>query len=134
MVARGGPTFAAAALTPHPNQPPSSRTMFDRRCDAYYSVSVIRSFGNSSTRRLFEEGRRRGFRGLDYDRALLLLDALDAAPGLDALRALQTTRLHALRGPMQGRWAMTVNSRWRVTFRFGDGNAHDVSVEDYHKG
>ena len=29
---------------------------------------------------------------------------------------------------------MTVNRRWRVTFRFGDGNAHEVTVEDYHKG
>lgn len=64
----------------------------------------------------------------------MLLDALDAAPALDPLRSLQATRLHALTGPMQGRWAMTVNSRWRVTFRFGDGNAHDVRVEDYHKG
>ena len=35
---------------------------------------------------------------------------------------------------MQGRWAMAVNSRWRVTFRFDDGNAHHVMVEDYHKG
>ncbi len=29
---------------------------------------------------------------------------------------------------------MTVNGRWRVTFRFHDGNAHDVTIEDYHKG
>ena len=35
---------------------------------------------------------------------------------------------------MQGRWAMAVNSRWRFTFRFDDGNAHHVMVEDYHKG
>lgn len=29
---------------------------------------------------------------------------------------------------------MTVNARWRVTFRFDDGNAHDVAIEDYHTG
>lgn len=29
---------------------------------------------------------------------------------------------------------MTVNRRWRITFRFKDGDAHDVAVEDYHKG
>jgi plasmid maintenance system killer protein len=29
---------------------------------------------------------------------------------------------------------MTVNDRWRLTFRFDDGDAHDVAVEDYHRG
>lgn len=95
---------------------------------------MIATFADGTTRRLFENGRRRGFRGLDYDRALLLLDALDAAPELEALRSLQAVRLHALKGPMRGRWAMTVNARWRVTFRFRDGNAHDVVIEDYHAG
>ena len=37
----------------------------------YYSTSVIRSFSDGRTRRLFEEDRRRGFGGLDYERAVL---------------------------------------------------------------
>ena len=72
---------------------------------------MIRSFANGKTRRLFESDRRRGFRGLDYERALLLLDALDAAPSLEPLRALQAVKLHALTGDRKGRWAMTVNAR-----------------------
>ena len=100
----------------------------------YYPSVVIRSFADSGTRRLFEEGRRRGFRGVDYDRALMLLDALDAADSLTPLRTLRATRFHALSGPMRGRWAMTVDARWRVTFRFRDGSAHDVKIEDYHIG
>lgn len=95
---------------------------------------MILSFKDGATRRLFENGRRRGFRGLDYDRALLLLDTLDAVPALEPLRALRAVRLHALKGSKQGRWAMTVNTRWRLTFRFGSGNAHDVAIEDYHTG
>lgn len=95
---------------------------------------MIRSFADTASRRLFDEGRRRGFRGLDYDRALMLLDALDAAPDLAPLRALQAVRLHGLKGPRQGQWAMTVNARWRITFRFRNGEAHDVAVEDYHTG
>ena len=95
---------------------------------------MIRSFGDGRTRRLFEDGRQRGFRGLDYDRALMLLDALDAAKSLTPLRVLRAVRLHPLAGPRQGQWAMTVNARWRVTFRFDEGDAHDVSIEDYHRG
>ena len=74
------------------------------------------------------------FRGLDYDRALLLLDALDSAPSLEPLRALRAARLHTLTGSRRGRLAMTVNRRWRVTFRFDGGNAHEVVIEDYHSG
>jgi plasmid maintenance system killer protein len=29
---------------------------------------------------------------------------------------------------------MTVNARWRITFRFNDGDAYDVAIEDYHRG
>ena len=82
---------------------------------------MIRSFADPASHRLFDQGRRRGFRGLDYDRALMLLDALDAAAALTPLRALQAARLHALKGPGRGQWAMTVNARWRITFRFRDG-------------
>ena len=57
-----------------------------------------------------------------------------AALTLEPLRALRAVRLHALTGGRQGRWAMTVNGRWRVTFRFEEGDAHDVAIEDYHKG
>ena len=71
---------------------------------------------------------------MDYDRALLLLDAIDAAPSLEPLRVLRAVRLHALKGDRRGRQAMTVNRRWRITFRFTDGDAHDVAIEDYHKG
>lgn len=95
---------------------------------------MIRSFSDSKTRRLFEQGRLRGFRGLDYERALVLLDAIDAAPSLEPLKALKSVRLHSLKGDRRGRLAMTVNQRWRITFKFSDGDAHDVAIEDYHKG
>ena len=93
-------------------------------------VFVIRSFGDGGTRRLFEDDRRRGFRGLDYERALML----DAAPSLTPLRKLQAVRLHSLSGSRKGAWAMTVNARWRLTFRFADGDAYAVAIEDYHRG
>jgi proteic killer suppression protein len=95
---------------------------------------VIRSFSDGRTQRLFQDGKKRGFTGLDYQRALLLLDALDAAASLDSLRVLRAVRLHALTGDRKGRYAMTVNHRWRITFSFADGEAQDVAIEDYHRG
>jgi len=64
----------------------------------------------------------------------MLLDALHAASSLQPLRVLRAVKLHPLTGDRRGRWAMTVNHRWRVTFTFEAGDARDVAIEDYHKG
>ena len=42
-------------------------------------------------------------------------------------------RLHPLKGRMQGHFAVSVSSNWRVTFRFDDGHAVDVDYVDYHQ-
>jgi proteic killer suppression protein len=92
---------------------------------------VIRSWGNSATRRLFEIGRSR-FPGLDLDAALELLAILNAAERLDHISPFKSVGLHPLKGDRRGQWAITVNGPWRICFRFKDGHAHDVEVVDYH--
>jgi proteic killer suppression protein len=95
---------------------------------------MIRSWANSASRRLYEQGTGRRFRGLDVDGALELLAILDAATSLRDLSPLASVALHKLRGDRKGQWAMTVNGPWRICFRFERGDAHDVEVVDYHKG
>lgn len=41
-------------------------------------------------------------------------------------------RLKALKGAHAGLYSVRINDQWRVVFRWTDGNAHDVSVTDYH--
>ncbi|MHB8151188.1 MAG: type II toxin-antitoxin system RelE/ParE family toxin, partial [Desulfobulbia bacterium] len=40
--------------------------------------------------------------------------------------------LHPLKGGRKGEWSMKVSGNWRITFRFEDGHAFDVNLEDYH--
>jgi proteic killer suppression protein len=94
---------------------------------------VIRSWGNSATRRLFETGLSR-FRGLDVDAAQELLAILNAAERLDHISPLKSVGLHPLKGDRKGQWAITVNGPWRICFRFHDGDAHEVEIVDYHRG
>ena len=59
------------------------------------------------------------------------LAALDTALTIDDMD-LPGFRLHRLKGEFAGRWSITVNGNWRLTFEFLDGNATIVDYEDYH--
>lgn len=57
---------------------------------------------------------------------------LDAARRLDDLRAPPANRLEALRGDRAGQYSIRINDKWRICFRWRDGNAVDVEIVDYH--
>lgn len=61
-------------------------------------------------------------------RILSALDRSNSPSGMD----IPGFRLHPLKGRMQGHFAVSVSSNWRVTFRFDDGHAVDVDYADYH--
>ena len=64
-------------------------------------------------------------------RLRMQLAALDSAQVIDDMD-LPGFRLHRLKGPQRGRWSITVNGNWRLTFEFRDGNAFVLDYEDYH--
>jgi toxin HigB-1 len=95
---------------------------------------MIRSWRNSVTRKVWEGQRPNQLRGLDFEAAIDLLLALNAAKALSDLSPLKSVGLHKLKDDRKNQWAMTVNQRWRICFVFGKGDAHDVEITDYHKG
>jgi proteic killer suppression protein len=58
---------------------------------------------------------------------LTLLHAADQLADIDVPGA----GFHGLQGAPK-RFAVSVNKNWRVTFGWGDGDAIDVDLEDYH--
>ncbi len=82
-------------------------------------------------RDLFETGRSRKV-GADLQvRALLILDALDAAAKPSSLH-LPGFDFHRLRGHRPPRYSIHINGPWGITFEFRDGEAHRVDLEQYH--
>ena len=59
---------------------------------------------------------------------------LDVAVSLKDISPLRSVGLHKLKHDRAGQWAMTVNDRWRICFRFKGGDAYDVEIVDYHRG
>ena len=92
---------------------------------------MIKSWANSATRRLAQEGKCK-FSGLDEDTALDLLAALNAAVSVADLSPLKSVGLHRLSGNRKGQWAMNINGPWRLCFRFDAGDAWEVEIVDYH--
>jgi proteic killer suppression protein len=60
------------------------------------------------------------------------LKLLDSAARLDDLVVPAGNRLELLKGDRSGRHSIRVNAQYRVTFRWENGHADEVAVEDYH--
>ena len=94
-------------------------------------IPVIKSFDSKALRQAFADGNYKGINAGWRKRIDLLLDALHAAERVEDLK-LPTLGTHQLKGERKGQWAMTVNKNWRVTFKFENGGAYEVNLEDYH--
>lgn len=96
---------------------------------------MIRSFGDRRTDDLFhgrDTSRTRRLPVQVVERARVKLDMLHAAEALRDLRAPPGNRLEPLRGGWAGWSSIRVNEQWRLVFRWGDGDAHDVRLVDHH--
>jgi len=96
---------------------------------------VIRSFANDTTADLFRERNTRAARRIPRElwrSAQRKLKVLDVAGRLDDLVVPAGNRLERLKGGQAGRHSIRINEQFRVTFRWKEGNAYEVRVEDYH--
>jgi proteic killer suppression protein len=84
---------------------------------------------------LFRERNTRFARRIPRDiwrvvqRKLLLLDT---AGRVEDLMIPAGNGLERLKGRQAGRHSIRVNDQYRVTFRWENGNAYEVLVEDHH--
>lgn len=96
---------------------------------------MIQSFADETTSDLFREHNSRAARRIARDIwrvAQRKLKALDVAARLDDLKIPSGNRLELLKGGQTGRHSIRINDQYRVTFRWEQGHAYEVRVEDYH--
>lgn len=106
-------------------------TLDDNNATRYYR-SVIRSFADPETERIFKRTRSRKL-SLELQKAALRkLSVLDAVDRVDDLRIPPGNRLEKLRGDRKGQHSIRINDQWRICFRWKDGDAYDVEIADYH--
>lgn len=92
---------------------------------------MIKSFRHKDLRKFFDSGSTSGIQANHSKRLRMQLAALDTAQAVEDMD-IPGFRLHPLKGKLRGRWSITVNGNWRLTFEFQDGNAYVLDYEDYH--
>ena len=92
------------------------------------AAAIVRPLETSRLRRAELLGA-----GACADKAMRLLDQLNAAPALEFLRTPPSNRLEKLRGDRTGYWSLRINDQWRIVFRWKDSDALDVEILDYHR-
>ncbi len=92
---------------------------------------MIKSFRHKGLQRFYESGNIKGVQAQHAKKLRMQLAALDSAREIQDLD-LPGYRLHQLKGARGHIWSVTVNSNWRITFEFTDGNVYIVNYEDYH--
>ena len=94
---------------------------------------MILSYRDKRTE-IFSEGRFvRDFQGF-ASQAFKRLEIMEAATGLEDLRALPSNRLETLRGNRIGQYSIRINQQWRICFKWPQGASgpSEVEIVDYH--
>jgi toxin HigB-1 len=96
---------------------------------------VIQSFADEASADLFRERNTRAARRIPRQLWRVVrrkLKLIDVAGRLDDLTIPSGNRLELLKGDQGGRHSIRVNEQYRITFRWENGHAYEVRVEDYH--
>jgi toxin HigB-1 len=92
---------------------------------------VIQSFRHKGVEAFFTSGSKAGIQPKHAAKLSVQLFALDSAKHPLEMNAPGWS-LHALRGELEGQWAISVSGNWRLTFAFDGEDAVLVDYQDYH--
>lgn len=93
---------------------------------------MIKTFANKETQQLFISGKLKRLPSDLIKRAIRRLEYIHYATNLHDLLLPPSNRLHALKGDRKGQHSISINDQWRICFRFLEGDAYDVEINDYH--
>jgi len=92
---------------------------------------VIKSFRCKDTERLHQRQSSARFRSMERI-AQRKLRQLDSAVVLSDMASPPGNHLEALKGDRTGRYSVRINVKWRLCFRWHNGDSYDVEIVDYH--
>lgn len=92
---------------------------------------MIVNFRHKALENFFKHNKNKGIPKELEKRIRVRLEVIDAASKVDDVK-LPGYDLHELIGDRKGTWSIKISGNWSITFKFEDGNAYDLNLEDYH--
>lgn len=96
---------------------------------------VIAGFADETTRDVYDGLDTKAARRIPqsiWSVARRKLDMIEAAHEIADLRVPPGNRLEVLKGELKGCHSIRINDQFRIVFRWADGAAAGVSINDYH--
>ena len=93
---------------------------------------MILSFKDKDTESIWNQTPIRRLAQSVQVSALRKLFMISRARSLKDLNTLPGNRLELLKGNREGQFSIRINDKWRICFKWEDGNAYDVEIADYH--
>ena len=95
---------------------------------------MIRSLHDPETERVWHGERSRKLPPDIQQTARRKLRAINRTAAPHELANPKGNRLEKLKGDRKEYYSVRINDQCLITFRWADGDAHDVRIEDYHRG
>jgi proteic killer suppression protein len=93
---------------------------------------MIKSFKDAETEKVFGRQLSRRLPTDIQQVALRKLRMVNNATSLNDLRVPLANRLEKLTGDRRGQYSIRINDQWRICFEWGEGDAFNVEITDYH--
>ncbi len=93
---------------------------------------MIISFGGKETKKIWEGERIKGVSTDIQEIARRKLRMLNNSQNLTDLTIPPSNKLEKLKGNYKNFYSIRINDRWRIIFKWRNGNADQVEIIDYH--
>ncbi|MDF2529581.1 MAG: type toxin-antitoxin system RelE/ParE family toxin [Gammaproteobacteria bacterium] len=96
---------------------------------------MIINFNNKLTDHLFngvESKETKKFDNNLHEIAKRKLDLINSITEVEKLRLPPSNHLKLLTGKRANIWSIRINDKWRICFKWENGNAYDVEIVNYH--
>jgi proteic killer suppression protein len=93
---------------------------------------MIISFGEKDTKKIWEGERIKGLSTEIQEIARRKLRMLNNSQDLNDLQIPPSNRLEKLKGNLKEFYSIRINNKWRIIFKWNNGNADQVEIIDYH--
>jgi proteic killer suppression protein len=93
---------------------------------------MIISFGDKSTRKIWLGEWVNGYSGELQEITRRKLRMLNNSADIKDLTIPPSNKLEKLKGRLKDFYSIRVNDQWRIIFKWGNGNAYEVELTDYH--